>query len=377
MTFSGRCAALCAGILITLGGMTAPARAQSDLKIDTTSPSPSAAVIESWVDTQAKDLTSGDRDKVVLARQALMLPNTPAEKSPKFIEIYAKTVGDKLGPIAGSSDAHARLNSAMVVGKVAEMGATAEIIPLVVKFIGDESPAVSMYGIRAASSILPRTFADKKIAGGETIMPAIMAAVKKHGASEAVIGEAYQSPIRVLSNTQAANALPAGTVVAATPPAIEALLELLNERISHYGNGTVVDPGAEGPAIGFLARTTSWAAMNQQTQNKTVEIILAIANGATKELGIEDSRKNNRSRLVSIQNLLKSPISQSLNVIGNQAKQPNLVTVANKLKNMTSITPPAQWELVVNEITAEFAKAFNVTPPTTSTTKASDTQPAK
>jgi hypothetical protein len=372
MTLSGRCAKFCAGFVLTVGCMTAPAMAQNAPPFDTTAQQiPSTAVIDSWVDAQVKDMASGERDKVVAARNALSLPGTPNDKSNRFVEVYGKAVGAKLLGIAGGTDAHARLNAAIVAGRVADMGATSDIIPLVVKLIGDDSPGVALYGIRASSSMLPRALGEK-VVGSETLVPAIAAAMKRHSKSEAIVSEAYMSLIRVLSANNLAAQLPPNTVTAATPRIIDGLLLLMQQRLPAFGSGELVEPMAESTAIVFLAKTSSWAAMNPQTQLQTVKTLLAVANGAVKELEVEFNRKPtpNRQRLTSLQRLLKEAVGQSLSVIGAQVKNPALTAEAEKLKAFNSLTPPAQWELAVKEITSAFSKAFN-------TDAAPVSQPAK
>lgn len=361
MTFSGRCAAICAGFVLSIGCLTAPALAQNAPPFDVRAKTiPSTAVIDSWVDTQVRDMMSGDREKAVTGRTALSLQGTPNDKSERFLEVYGKAIGTKLMPLAGSPDAHVRLNAAMVAGRVADMGVTADVIPLVVKFIGDDSPAISLYGLRAASNLLPRALGGNGVQGADTLVPAIQAAVKRHATSEAIAAEAYQAMIRVLNapNSQ----LPPNIVTAATPRVIEGVLQLMEQRAPLFGTGEIAEPAAEAPAIAFLAKTTSWAAMNQQTQTRAVRAILAIANGAVKELEAESNRKPNpiRSRLQAIQNLLKSSVGQSLSVIANQVKNPALATETDRLRNLNSLSPPAQWEVAIQEISAAFSKALNL-----------------
>jgi hypothetical protein len=361
MTLSGRCAAFCAGFVLSMGCLTAPSLAQSAPPFDPTAETiPSTAVIDSWVDTQVKEFSSGDRDKVVAARQALSLPNSTGKKSERFLQVYGKAVGTKLLPVANSNDAHARLNAAMVAGRVADMGATGEIIPLIVEFINDESAGVSLYGIRGSASLIPRALAAPNTPGADTIVPAIAGAVKRHATSEAIAAESYQALIRVLNTNN--NGLPPNVVTAATPRVIEGLLQLLEQRVSAFGAGDVVEPYAEGPAVVFLAKTSSWAAMSEQTRTRTVKTLVDLANGGVGELAAENNRKPtpNRARLQAIQRLLKEAIGQSLTVIANQVKNPALATEQDRLKNLNILSAQAQWEQAIAEITAAYSKAFKI-----------------
>jgi hypothetical protein len=372
MTLSGRSAAICAGFVLALGCMTAPALAQNAPPFDVTAQNyPSTVVIDSWVDAQAKDLASGDRDKVVAARQALSLTGSAPNKSAAFLQIYGKAINAKLMPVAEGRDAHAKLNAAMVANRVADMGSTAEVIPLVVRLIGDDSAGVALYGVRAASSMIPKALADTNRPGRDRLVPALLGAMKKHADSEAVVAECYQAMVRVLAAGGQNAQLPQNVVVAATPPVIEGLVQLLEQRAPAFGAGDIVEPMAEGPAISFLARPASWAAMNPQTQARAVKVILAIANGAVKELEFENNRKptQSRVRIQAIQALLKTPIAQSLSVIASQVQNPTLNAEVDKLKALGVLSPPAAWEVAVSGVTKAYSTAFKLNGPAT--------QPAK
>lgn len=360
MTLSGRCAAFCASLLVLVG--SSPVYAQASVPFDVTAPSiPSTAVIDSYVDGQVKEMASGDRDKVVAARQALLLPNTPSNKSAAFLSAYSKAVGTRLMTVARGDDAHAKLNAGMVAGRIAEMSGSTDLVPLVVELIGDESMPVSLYGVRAASSLVPRVLGDNTLAANDKLVPAIAKALQTHGDSEALVSEAYQSLIRVINSPDQAKALPPNTVMTATPRIVDGLIQLLTLRAQAFGTGNLVEPLAESPAIVFLAKQSTWAAMNEPTQKRAVKVMLDILIGAAKELQVEFNNKPpRRARVAAIQKLVKDAVGQALNVIGSFANNPALVAEADKLKPLNTLTPPAQWTMTVNSIVEAYSTAFKI-----------------
>lgn len=358
--FTGRCAALFVATACAMGSLTA-APAWSQILDTTAQTITSPAVIENFVEQHAADLASGDREKVVAARQALLLPGTPNAKSAAFLTVYSKAISTKLMRVADGKDAHAKLNAAIVVGKVAEMGGTADLSPLIIKLISDDASPIATYGIRAASNVLPRILADKNLSANDKIVPAIVAALQKHPTSEAVIVESYSSLIRVLGARDAATQIgPTGAagVTAAMPRAIDGVIKLLNVRIPQFGKGDVVEPLAELPAVVFLARQQSWAAMAAPTQAQAVKALLGIATGAAAELEIEFNRKpSSRPRMKALQDLIKAT-GQGLGVIGSFVANPSLTAEADKLKPFNTLTPPAQWRVTVEDISKAYSNAF-------------------
>ncbi len=364
MILPGRCAAIIACLTLSIGSWVAPAYSQATYPFDVTAPTISSpAAIDAWVDAQVKEIASGDRDKVVAARQALMLPGSNDKKSAAFLAAYSKAIGTKLLPVASGADAHAKLNAGIVAGKVADMGGTSDLSPLMVKLISDDSAPVALYGIRASSSLIPRVLGDRNLAPTDKIVPAIAAALAKHLDSEAIVTEAYQSLIRVINVPAAAQQLPQATITAATPKIIEGLLDLLSVRSSKFGKGEteIVEPMAESPAIVFLAKQTSWAAMNQAAQTRTVKTLLDIASGAASELQLEfDKKSPSRPRIVALQRLLKESIGQALGVIGSYVNDPALTAEADKLKPLNTLSAPAQWTQTINGIRDLYSKSFKI-----------------
>ena len=178
------------------------------------------------------DMSSGDRDKVMAGRESLVKLLNAARTNPPALTSFSRDIGVALVPIATGNDPHAKLNAAIVVQRVAEQSGAVSLADLSTKLISDSSPAVSAYGLRAASYIVPRML---MTAPSDPIVNAIVGSVQAHPQSEAVAIESYAAIVRILNDRTAGETLTPAGVNAATPRAVDAVHKLLAARIAQYG----------------------------------------------------------------------------------------------------------------------------------------------
>lgn len=359
MTSPGRCVATCLAAMLCVGSFSLNAVAQTVPDVTAQSIA-STALIDDFVRAHVASMNSGDREKVVAGRQALLLPGTPNAKSAAFLAAYSKSINAQLMAVASGKDAHARLNAAIVVGKVAEMGGTPDLSPIIIKLASDDAAPIAAYGIRAAGPIVPQVLSSPTLATSDKIVPTIEAAMKKHAASESVVIESYNALTSVLSNRDLSKNLTTAQVNAATPLVVESLVRMLSARVPQYGTDSLVEPQADLIAIVFLTRQNSWAAMSPQTQKATVAALLEISKGAVAELTLEFAKKpGSRSRMAALQDVIKKT-GQGLSVIGNFVKDATLTAAADRLKPLNTLTAPADWDKEVKAIATAFQTAFKI-----------------
>jgi hypothetical protein len=330
-------------------------------------PPASAQVNNATVAAAVADLKSGDRDKVVAGRTSLLAVLNAARTNPPALAGFAKDLNTQLMPVALGNDPHAKLNAAIVVLRVTDQAASPDLAPLVAKLVGDSSSAVSAYGLRAASNVLPRMLSAPKAAENNPIVPAIVGSVSAHPESEAVAIEAYNAIVRVLNDRTAGETLTPAGVDAATPRAVDALLPLLSARIAQYGKGTLVEPNAEQPAASFLGKRKTFELSTPPQRTTTIRTLLQLMNVAGAEM-VEVSKVNSptsRLRLNDLRNLVKTTAG-SLSVISELSQKPALQELARKVAGYGGATPVTEYRQGIADLSAAFYKDMPETrPPST------------
>ena len=329
-----------------------------------TVPAARAQVTSAAVAAAVSDLNSRDRDKVVAGRTALLALLNAARTNPPALATFAKDLNTQLMPIATGNDPHAKLNAAIVVLRVTDQNASSDLAPLIAKLIGDSSSAVSAYGMRAASNVLPRMLSAPKAADNNPIGPAIVAAVTAHPTSEAVAMEAYAAIVRLLNDRTAAEALTPAGVDAATPRAVDTLLPLMAARSTQYGKGTLVEPNAEQPAASFLGKRKTFELSTPAQRTATIRTLLRLMDAAGVEM-VEVSKVNSptsRLRLNDLRNLVKTTAG-SLSVISELSQKPALQEFARKVAGYGGATPVAEYRQGIADLSAAFVKEMPDTRP--------------
>ena len=325
------------------------------------------------VNEAVASMGSGDRDRIAAARMTLLSNLNAVRTNPPALEKFARDVANALMPVASGDDPHAKLNTAIVVQRIAEQGKSADLAPIITRLVGDSSAAVSAYGLRAASYVLPHMMAQAKSGSEESpIVPAIVKAVNAHPESEAVADEAYLAIVDMLNDRKAAEMLTPVGVAAASPRAVDALHQLLSARIAQYGSGDLAEPNAELPAISFLGKQNTYNISSSTQRVTTIRLLLQLMDASAAEMAkVPPSTPSTRLRLEALRNIFRGAAG-SLSVICSPdlLNKPELKTAAQKAQQLGVATPVAEYRQTIEAIQPEFYRALPETKPSTQPTTA-------
>ncbi len=166
-----------------------------------------------------------------------------------FLDEYANQLSTAMtngaGPIAKAS-IRARLNAAIVVSRIADVGPSWRLAPVISTFLAAGQPdAVTMWGLRAAKPVVLNSLV---IGQPSPLLKEIAPAVKNHP-STMVADEGYNA-LDPLNQTPA--------VAAALVPV---MLDVLAARAEQYKKGVPDEVGVDGKPVFALTRKNIWDAM--------------------------------------------------------------------------------------------------------------------
>lgn len=205
------------------------------------------AQIQAFVKSQITALTGDDPVAQKSARDKLIAECT-AGSSASYFDLYAQTVTDEVLPILNQSKPlRVRLNIAVLVEAIANIGKTSKVEPVVVKLVNDPMEPVSMKGMSAAKPVLVAVFQTPAQVAGNKLLLVIPAAVKSHPKAGFVAADAYRALI-----PEASAALTPPQVAAVVPTVIDPILEVLEFRVGLYAKSLPDNPDAERPLPTFF-----------------------------------------------------------------------------------------------------------------------------
>ncbi|MDB5328571.1 MAG: hypothetical protein JWM57_4140 [Phycisphaerales bacterium] len=297
--------------------------------------------IETYVKNQIAKISSGTGAGVArdeLARQPE--PTTTVIPSASFQSAYAQAVITDITPLLADSDVNKRLNAAIVIYRVANASKANQFAPLAQKLMDDASPAVAIWGVKAAGSLLPSILSVKFNRDKQTLTKAIVASAKKHTEAGPLVQDAYNA----LFLPDQTPPLPKD----AYGPAIDAMNELMAARLDQYAKGLPASPQADRIPPIFFVRGGVTSAMTPAQQMTTLQHmldLLSLAAQRTATLG-GDQRDQ------TIQ-LVKS-IAGAMRVTLDASKQG---VAAVKFEPLSKLRDPIQTPAVVKQV----AEALNAT----------------
>jgi hypothetical protein len=251
-----------------------------------------AGAIADYIKRHTTALSGADREAVSAARAALvMMMNPKPAPSASFLEIYSREVAAQLLPVLESKDFHVRLNAALVVEQVAQIGQSPRLAPLAVKLLSDESPAIVLWGLESAQYLLPRIYQSAQLAGNDRLLPAVEAVADRFPSEPSIIREAYSAVTQTLMDRtfQSTNA---PTLKAVVPPMIDAIHRLMARRAAIYAAGNPpVEVRAEEIAIRFLTNPTIWDNTSAAKQTESVQRIVDLLGSLSVQYGKQVDRK--------------------------------------------------------------------------------------
>lgn len=205
------------------------------------------AQIQSFVQGQVAAMIGEDAAAQKTARDKLISECT-AGSSQSYFDLYAQTVNDELlGNLTQNKPLRVRLNAAVLVEAIANVGKTSKVEPVVIRLVSDPLEPVSMKGMSAAKPVLTIVYQTPAQIAGNKLIAAIPAAVKSHPKSGFIAADAYRALI-----PEASPALTAAQVAAVVPSVIDPILDILDFRVAMYEKGLPDNPDAERALPTFL-----------------------------------------------------------------------------------------------------------------------------
>lgn len=256
-----------AGGAFVLLGAQAQVRAELPPAVRTATPADSYKdsidkyVAELAARVQAGDAKSGAaRDELCRQVETTAGGVTP---SASFQTLYVSSAMASLKPLLADKSVMVRLNAAIMVSRLCTSTTFPQLSPLAIAAMGDQSAAVSLWGLKAAGALLPQVLATPLNAGNQKLTPAIVAAVAAHHDVSAVVQEAYIA----LSLPDQTPPLPA----AAMDTCAAAVCDVIDARLKDYTAGLPVNPQADRSAALFLIRGTVLSALTPPHRVKAVQ----------------------------------------------------------------------------------------------------------
>lgn len=217
--------------------------------------SPFKAAIEKYVREQVQFVQKHDESsgkaREELCKQAESTPNKQVSAS--FQLIYTDALVASLSPLqARNAPIEDRLNAAIIIARNANATRSLNMQSAVVTLLDDESPAVALWGVKAAGALLPSVLQGGFNANNEKLTSGIVGAVKNHPTSGPIVQDAY----RALDLSSAKPPLPALGLNKAT----DAINAILAERVSQYVVSVPTDPQVDRDPANYLWRDAVLAA---------------------------------------------------------------------------------------------------------------------
>ena len=229
-----------------------------------TSTSPDTARIDLFVQRSVERLVKGtDTTTVSDARNDLIAgSSSPSPQSPvldPYLGHYTQTLAQSIAQEWAKATLNQRINFGITITRVAEnavdakdAGSLAPLHKLIIKELQDPSPAIALWGMKAAAVVMNATPG----APSQDILNQVIPCVQKHAYAGPVTDEAYNA----LSDPN--------------PQVIASLMQLYKERIGLYANGVPSEPAIEHKAAGHLvAGTGMWGNMTPQQQASAMSLI--------------------------------------------------------------------------------------------------------
>jgi hypothetical protein len=245
-------------------------------------------IVTTWVgDLQSPDPTVQSRARDLLIdgiRDQGQVQNTATYRS-----AYARALDAALVAIPNNAEIRTRLNAAIVTARVAELARNNGLLRATIKYLGDDSLPVALWGMKAARWILPFEAANPLFAANNPLLNAIPAALQKHP-SAAMYEEAYLALALELFNPAIPKPPPAAMTIV-----VPVVHQAIQTRVQQAAGGQVDQPSAEvrPAALSFLAGPEVYRAQPAPLRLATVQALVdymdAIAKKAAPAAGAEKS----------------------------------------------------------------------------------------
>lgn len=223
-----------------------------------------------------RELLSRSRDAIVNSA----ITSTPA-RSQSFLQLLSQEVDAQARPALASMSPAARLNTAIIVARLSRAGQASELQKTVELLIADQTPAISMWGLQAARSILPVILSDPLLKQNEKVIAAAAAAVQTHQEQGPVAAEAYRAllgEVEAITRDPARRQRNRELLAAIAPTLIDGAHDILGARIGIYATGAMPnDPMTDySDGIRVLALPAVWSLQSAEQRETTMKRVLEL-----------------------------------------------------------------------------------------------------
>lgn len=305
------------------------------------------AAIARHVDAAVKNLAVDDPDKQARGRDDLIkgveLDEPGGQLSPVYLDAYAGAVAKALAPLTTHEDMRVRLNAAIANARIAERAGNTRLSDVTVRFINDKTLAVSLWGVKAARSMLPAALS----AGGSNnpLLAAILQAVQRYGYGP-IVSEVYDA---LSLNIISANPKPSPAVVKGAVPEI---LRVFRARVDSYGGGVPPDPAIDNIASEFLSFGPVWQQMPNPQKIEAVQAMIDLLSYVAQHSQFIEGE--DRQTLIPV----FKRTGAALQVIGDASKNPPVSVAARQVSQVTTATDGSEVVQRAATLSAALQKAF-------------------
>jgi hypothetical protein len=329
--------------------------------------------IATFIDAQLGRMAGGDLVESVRARQALIGPIS-GEPSDSFEQEYVRLLVERLRPALSAQAPFVRVNSAIAVESIAAATGSPQLVALVESLIRDESPGVSLWGVKSAGSVLPES-ARQSPQGREPLLPAIVETVRLNPDLGVLADEAYRAMRgRLVGGVEAADEFALNRVA---NQLTNSALDLMALRQNAYAvpssselPRTPPRPLAEQSAILLIVDARVWNRQEAVTRERVATVLrdhavllrsaIVAAADAARQLDDEDEQDLARELRNDLTILLKRVSAAFVAISGREsgAQAQALQAAATDLESQPNVLAPQVLEEKVDALLAAVASMY-------------------
>lgn len=274
------------------------------------------------------------RDELVAQVEQPSQGGAGVAPSGPFQTAYVDAVNRQLQVLL-SGDAASRVNAAIIVYRLAQSTQSPQLQPTIVKLLNDESPAVALWGAKAAGALLPSILSVPFNAANEQLTKGVIAAVGKHGSSGAVVQEAYAAlDVSGLPNRNPPINLPKPMI----EKCVKATLEVMRIRINTWTKIVPPDPHADSAAVVYVSNPNILAA-TPSLRLATTQHLLDLMSVAVARAGMTSGADRNA--------IINGPVNASISamvVLLQVDNKPSVATQFNSIRQRLGSMSQAELE---------------------------------
>lgn len=301
------------------------------------------AAIRAFQEAQLARLQSENLSDRQEAREALVR-ECDTSGTPAYVDGYVQGLVTLLPKAMQSDDHAAKLNAAVVIGRVTERTKNLRLKGAAIDLLSDKSDGVVIWGASSVRMLmLPQL--RMEVAKNDPLLTRVVPAVSERLAGF-VVQELYDA-YRLSIVSERRTLTPEMLRAVAAP-----MLELLGKRVALYQQGTPDEPQSETVATSFLSDGSVWAILTPEQKSATLQACSNLVSGIGKrivELDLKEAAgRARREELMQTAKLVGSAVG----VIAQHAGNQNLQNAASAMGQLNPTFDPQ----TVAKLCAVFAE---------------------